>query len=178
MEFVVLGLLLLKSMTIYELNQAFKGSISMFYSASYGSLQNATKKLLKKQWITMHQKVENGRNKKIFSITPTGHQAFQDWMFAEINPNKLETIALSKVSFLGLIPNSQDKKQILENILATINQIDLELHQTKAELSLLEPQLPAAYQPTFKYQLKPLEYGLRSHQMAREWVEELIAELE
>lgn len=178
MEFVVLGLLLLKSMTIYELNQAFKGSISMFYSASYGSLQNATNKLLEKQWITMQQKVENGRNKKIFSITTMGHQAFIEWMFSEINPTKLETVALSKVSFLGLIPDPQDKKLILQNILATINQIDQDLHQTKIELDLLKPQLPLQYQSTFKYQTKPLEYGLRSHQMAREWVEEMIEELE
>lgn len=178
MEYVVLGLLLLKSMTIYELNQAFKGSISMFYSASYGSLQNATKKLLEKQWITKIEKVENGRNKKIFSINQAGQQAFTEWMFSEINPNKLETTALSKVSFLGLIPSPEDKKQVLQSILNTINQIDQELHQTKIELDQLEPQLPPEYQATFKYQLKPLEYGIRSHQMARQWVQEMIDELE
>ena len=41
MENVILGLLIIQSLTLYELNRAFKQGISMFYSASYGSLQVA-----------------------------------------------------------------------------------------------------------------------------------------
>lgn len=177
MEYVVLGLLMLQSMTIYELNQAFKGSISMFYSASYGSLQNATKKLLSKELITASEKVENGRNKKIYTITPAGQEKFQEWMLDEINPKKLETIVLSKVSFLGLLPTNEQKLAVLDTILTSIDQIDNELKQTQQELSQLQPQLDDNYQTIFKYQVKPLDYGIRSHHMARKWVQEMIDEL-
>jgi len=50
MENVILGLLMIQSLTLYELNQSFKQGISMFYSASFGSLQAAVKSLLSKGW--------------------------------------------------------------------------------------------------------------------------------
>lgn len=37
MEFVILGLLALRVMTVYENNKALKRGISLFYSASFGS---------------------------------------------------------------------------------------------------------------------------------------------
>ena len=71
MEFIILGILLFKDMTIYEINTSFKKGLFLIYSASYGSLQNAVKKLLKKEFITFRETVENGRNKKIYSIAPS-----------------------------------------------------------------------------------------------------------
>ncbi len=46
MENVVLGLLIIQSLTLYDLNRAFKQGISLFYSASFGSLQIAVKNCL------------------------------------------------------------------------------------------------------------------------------------
>ena len=76
MEYIILGLLLFKEMTIYEMNSSFKKGLSLIYSASYGSLQNATKKLIKTEWIHFTQTIENGRNKKIYSISDQGKAAF------------------------------------------------------------------------------------------------------
>src|SRR5512139_1502134 len=103
MEHVVLGLLMIQSLTIYGLNRAFKQGISLFYSASYGSLQTAVKNLLGKGWIVFEERVDHGRNKKVYSITEQGRRAFYEWMLEEIPANKLEVTALSKVFFLGLM---------------------------------------------------------------------------
>jgi len=80
MDFIVLGILLYKPLTIYEINSFFENGLFLIYAASYGSLQNAIKKLLKNDWIEFEEVVENGRNKKIYSLKKKGTQAFFTWM--------------------------------------------------------------------------------------------------
>ena len=176
MENVILGLLIIQSLTLYELNRAFKQGISMFYSASYGSLQIAVKNLRLKGMIVYEEKVDKGRNKKIYSITELGKETFYQWMLDEIPVNKLEVTALSKVYFLGLIPNVEQRKRIVLEILGKIQLVQDELSEMNAELSQIE--IPAAYREIFKFQLKTLDYGLRSHSIAREWFLGLLNDLE
>jgi DNA-binding PadR family transcriptional regulator len=176
MENVILGLLIIHSLTLYELNAAFKQGISMFYSASYGSLQVAVRNLLKKNLIVFEAKVEQGRNKKIYTITEQGRQAFYQWMLAEVPVNKLEVTALSKVYFLGLIDDNEQRKHIVQEILSKIEQVEGELMGMNAQLSRMD--IPPAYQGIFRYQLRTLDYGLNAHRTAREWFEGLLGEVE
>lgn len=167
MENVVLGLLILQSLTIYELNRAFKQGISMFYSASYGSLQIAVKKLLQKKLVVFDEKVERGRNKKVYTITREGRQAFFAWMLSEIPTSKLETTALAKVYFLGLVEDRSQQKQIVEGIIKKIEQIQDELDGLNDSLTQMD--VPSLYEDVFKYQVKTLDYGRQAHIFARDW---------
>jgi PadR family transcriptional regulator, regulatory protein AphA len=176
MENVVLGLLIIQSLTLYELNQAFKQGISMFYSASYGSLQIAVKNLLSKEMIVFKERVDRGRNKKIYSITEHGREAFYQWMLDEIPINKLEVTALSKVFFLGLIQNVEQRKQIVLEILNKIQLVQDELSKMHEEISRIE--IPTSYRGILKYQLKTLDYGLNAHSAAREWFLAVLDDLE
>jgi DNA-binding PadR family transcriptional regulator len=176
MENVVLGLLIIQSFTLYELNQAFMQGISLFYSASYGSLQTAVKNLLKGGLIVFEEKVEKGRNKKIYSITESGREAFNRWMLAEIPVNKLEVTALSKVYFLGLIPSVAQRKAIVSEIVNKINLAQAELSELEGEISQLE--VPEKYQSLLKFQLKTLDYGLKTHAFGKEWFQALLDDLE
>jgi DNA-binding PadR family transcriptional regulator len=176
MEYVVLGLLIIQSLTLYELNRAFKQGISMFYSASYGSLQISVKNLLSKGMIVFEAKVERGRNKKVYSITEQGRVAFYQWMLDEIPVNKLEVTALSKVYFLGLLPDLEQRKQIVLEILIKVEQVHDALNQMNEEISRAE--ISASYSGILKYQLKTLDYGLMAHASAKEWFLGLLNELE
>ena len=167
MENVVLGLLIIQSLTLYELNQAFKQGISMFYSASYGSLQIAVKNLLNKGMIVFEEKVEKGRNKKVYSITEQAGMPFISGCWMKSRSNKLEVTALSKVYFLGLIQDVEQKKQILLEILDKIQLVQEELSKMNEEISRIE--IPDSYRDILKYQLKTLDYGLKAHSFAREW---------
>lgn len=175
MEYVILGLLIIQSLTLYDLNQAFKQGISMFYSASYGSLQVTLKNLLAKGLVVFEEKVEKGRNKKVYSITPAGKQAFYGWMLDEIPVNKLEVTALSKVYFLGLIDSSAQKRQIVQEIIRKIDQVQVELDTMNENLSQMA--VPPAYQEIFRYQIKTLDYGRQAHIFAGEWFQGLLREL-
>ena len=176
MENVVLGLLIIQSLTLYELNRAFTQGISMFYSASYGSLQIAVKNLLNKGMIVYQERVDKGRNKKVYSITEHGKEAFYQWMLSEIPAKKLEVTALSKVYFLGLIQEVEQKKQILVEILTKIQWVQDQLNKMNDETGRFE--IPPSYQGILKYQLKTLDYGLKAHDFAREWFLALLEDLE
>jgi len=175
MEVVVLGLLIIQDLTVYQINQAFNSGIALIYSASYGSILSAIKKLISENEITFTEEVENGRNKKIYHITEKGRARFFQWMQAEIPERKLETIALTKVFFLGLIDSIETKRNILLSIITAIKGAESQLNSLSHSLSQL--QLDENEIKRFGYQLKTLDYGIRSHHLAREWAEELLSEL-
>jgi PadR family transcriptional regulator AphA len=174
-EFIVLGLLMLQDMTIYQLNQAFTSGLSLIYSASYGSIQNAIKKLLLGDEIGFFETVENGRNKKIYHLTEKGKKSFFQWMHDELPTNKLEIVALSKVFFLGLIVSTEEKIQILRKILAAIESMESELTDLAKTLAQLE--LPEEAMKIYRFQFKTLDYGILTHGVAREWIQKIMDEL-
>jgi DNA-binding PadR family transcriptional regulator len=148
----------------------------MFYSASFGSLQAAVKSLLSKGWVVFEERVEHGRNKKVYSITEAGQAAFYQWMQSDIPVNKLVVTALSRIYFLGLIPTVSQRKQIVLEILEKIQQVQGELNQMNAEISQLE--IPVEYRGILNFQLKTLDYGIQSHVFAREWFISLLKNLD
>lgn len=176
-EYVILGLLMIKGLTLYEINKSFKQGICLFYSASYGSLQFSVKKLLSRGFVSVEAKLENGRNKRIYSITDTGRIFFHDWMLSrEIPSNKLETIALTKLYFLGLIRSKENKKEILSYIIDKINETQTEL--VAMNKALCQHTIPKSYEDIFHFQLKSLDYGINAHQFSRQWFEEVLESLD
>lgn len=176
MEFMVLGLLFFGEMTIYELNNNFKRGLSLIYSASYGSLQNAVKKLLKAEKITFRETVEGGRNKKYYAVNDTGRQAFSQWMLGESPLNKLETTMLSKVYFLGLVESPEDQKKVLAELIEKAEGVTGEL--MAYDESLQDMEIPEEAMGIAKYQMSTLNYGVRSHGVAVDWLKELYEGIE
>lgn len=170
MEHIILGLLIYKNLTIYEINSAFKESLSLIYAASYGSIQNAIKKLLKNNMITFREVVDNGRKKKIYSIEPAGKQAFFQWMLDEINESKLETNMLIKVYFLGFIDSKEERLSIVKDIMEKVSEAD---NKIKALKSSLDHSLSDSDKIMAKFPLKTLDYGVMSHGAAKEWIEDI-----
>ncbi len=175
MENIILGLLMLKEMTIYEMNASFQQGLSLIYSASYGSLQNATKKLLNTNLIDFTANVENGRNKKIYKITEKGISAFFSWMYGEISANKLEVSMLSKIFFLGLIDSHEGKQEIIQGIMDVTTSETQKLEAVREGLSGLE--LSDEQNDIAKYQFKTLDYGIMSHHAGLEWLKKSFGDL-
>lgn len=176
MQYVILGLLILQPNTVYGLNKSFEQGISLFYSASFGSIQTTLRILLEKGWIYFDEQVENGRNKKVYSITSSGQVAFFEWMREPISMNKLEVTLLSKIYFLGMIESKKDRQWILNHMMDCVKQVESQLTGTEDELKKLE--IPQPFQKIFYYQHKTLEYGIQSHQFALEWIKNMINDLE
>jgi len=161
-------------MTVYDINGAFKKGISLFFSASYGSIQSALKKLLRTGKITCEESVESGRHKKTYSITEKGSNEFFAWIESPIPENKLEVNILSKIYFLGLVRSPKIKKAILMDMR---DRIDLSLKEL-SRLGVEEKQKARndRQMQISKYQMKILDYGVMSMNSAQEWIEDMIGE--
>lgn len=174
MEFVILGLLALRAMTVYDINKALERGVSLFYSASFGSINAAITKLLEKGWISGEEKVENGRHKRVFHLTPAGRQAFQHWLASDIEAEKVKDPALTRLYFMGLA-DPQERLRVLEahlqNLRQTLNQLEV-IHQQSAHL-----HIPPDLQAVAKFQLLTLRYGRDFYAFNIRWYETLLEAL-
>jgi len=76
MEIIILGLLILKKSTVYEMRKVIEEKLSAMSSSSTGSIQATLKKLLKNGLVVYKEFVENSVNKKMYEITEKGKKYF------------------------------------------------------------------------------------------------------
>jgi len=167
MAFVVLGLLLLAPHTIYELNKQFERTISLFYRASLGSLRSALNVLLERGEVEFEEVVERGRAKKVYRPTDAGRAAFLAWLTAPVSGADLETTALSKLFFLGLLPDAAARRAVLDDIVERAAADTSALEAFDAELERMS--VPPQFAEVFRYQRATLAYGLGSHRFGRDF---------
>ena len=174
MGHVILGLLmLLGPQTLYSLNKQFERGPSLFYRASFGSLQSALRGLLAAGHVTVHATTEGGRNKKNYSVTDAGRRAFHAWIRSPLAGGDLEVAALSRLFLLGLVEDDGERRDILEHI---ITEIARELARLEGFAHSLDEQaaaIPDEYRAVFRYQRATLDYGLMSHRAGLAWFRDL-----
>ncbi|OBZ13183.1 PadR family transcriptional regulator [Bacillus sp. FJAT-26390] len=175
MEFVILGLLMIRHLTQYDIKNALQRKVSPFFSASLGSIQAALKKLESNGHVDLEEVTENGRRKKIYSLNPLGRQYFMDWMLSAIAPGRLEQDVTTRLFFLGLMP-PQDRQSIIKAVIA---HLEVSVHTFETGYEEVSPkEIPAHLKEVVKFQLKTLELGLFYHQSMFAWFKGLLAELE
>jgi DNA-binding PadR family transcriptional regulator len=163
--------LLLKDMSIYSLQKAFERSLSLFYSGSMGSIQFAVRKLLESGEITSRESHHGKRRSKIYSVTAKGRAHFFEAMYEPIPESKLETTALARTSFLGLLPNATERERVLSIIVDSIRESLQQLETLESELE--NEQVPEGLETVFYYRTRPLDYGMHSHRHALAFFERL-----
>ncbi|WP_309067668.1 helix-turn-helix transcriptional regulator [Microbacterium sp.] len=171
MAHVILGFLMIAPMSLYELVKAFESSVSLFYSASTGSIKRALDILRADGRIEAAAEHPGARGKKTYRLTDAGRRAFHDWLTAAPDGPDLETAALSRLFFLGLLA-PDERAPVIERILG---RIDGEL----AVLTAVDAQLkhmPVAdeHRELVPYQRATLDYGLTGLRTARDWFGELL----
>lgn len=174
MEFVILGLLALRAMTVYELNKALERGISLFYSASLGSINAAIGRLLEKGWVSTEEKIEHGRLKKIFHLTPAGREAFQNWLHSPIETEKVKDPALTRLYFMGFA-DPQERIHVLEAHLEELRRtLDMleRVHQESADI-----QPPSGLEDVRRFQMFTLDYGRAFYAFNLAWYQNLLKTL-
>jgi PadR family transcriptional regulator, regulatory protein AphA len=174
MEFVILGLLALRAMTVYEINKALDRGVSLFYNASYGSINAAIGRLLEKGWISGQEKVEKGRNKKIFQLTPPGWQAFHDWLNSDIEAEKVKDPGLTRLYFMGFASAAERIRVLeahLEKLRHTLDALEY-IHLQSTEI-----ETPPDLEDVRRFQLLTLDYGRAFYAFNIAWYEALLTTL-
>jgi PadR family transcriptional regulator, regulatory protein AphA len=174
MEFVILGLLMLRERTLYEIKKAFEDTISLFYSASFGSIGTAIAKLLEKEWIVVEEGVQHGRNKKVYTITPAGSAAFQDWLRSHIPSEKVKEPALTRLFFMGFLP-AAERIALIESHVAALESIHAALAVLHAQAK--QAAVPAEKRELAAFQLLTLDYGRDYYAFSIAWFKQLLTSL-
>jgi len=127
MEIIILGLLVIKNLTIYEMRKLIETYFSSMCSNSTGSIQTTVKKLLSNGYIIFNEFVENSINKKVYEVTPEGRAYFKS-KITEPMQDKEKSIELGKLYYMGFLT----KEERLESISSYIS--DLKKEKEKLEL--------------------------------------------
>lgn len=174
MAHVILGLLIaVGPQTVYSLNKFFDAGISLFYAASLGALRSALQRLLADGHVTVEEQTEAGRAKKLYSATESGRAAFHAWMLAAVTERDLEVTALSKLYFLGALPDRGERRAVLDRIAERAAADEARLTRLAAMID--GEEVPEQFRELAHYQRLTVEYGLRSHALGRTFFEELAA---
>lgn len=127
MDKIILGLLMLKPFTIYELRNIIRLNLQGMCSDSMGSIQAALKKLMTSGMVTVEEVAESSVNKKVYHITHVGYEYFNEWVCTPMSTSRMKNMELSKLYFMGLAPKEE-----------RIALIDAALAEMKEELTYLK----------------------------------------
>ncbi|WP_016697985.1 PadR family transcriptional regulator [Actinoalloteichus spitiensis] len=166
MAHVILGLLLIAPQSYYGLVKGFEASVALFYSASSGSIKRALDSLLTRGLIEVASTQAGGRGKKTYQVTAAGRQEFHTWMAGELCGKDLESAALSRLYFLGLV---QPPERV-----AILRRIEARVEHDLAKFSRLDEQLdtvnvPEGLADVAVNQRATLDYGIASLRFMLNW---------
>ncbi|WP_171013082.1 PadR family transcriptional regulator [Microbacterium sp. 2FI] len=171
MQYVILGLLLAGPLSLYDLHKQFGQGVSLFYSASFGSLQRALQHLVAQGLVTVSEASEGRRGRKLHTITDDGRAAWREWMLAPTTGADAETTMLAKVFLTGSLTDPADRAAVIARLRERVS-ADLD-GLTGAAASIDAQSIPAEYAAMFAFQRATLDYGIRAHELAARWLDEL-----
>lgn len=174
MENIILGLLLLSSRTIYQLRDRIAKGLNLMYSSSMGSIQAAIKKLLNNGYIEFEEIVENGKYKKVYSITDTGKSSFFAWVNKPIEMQGAKNPELVKVYFMGFSYKKNREAGIEKHLSDLREQYDA-LNLICEEVDYLK--VPKEQKDIVFYQLAAARYGRDLMKFNIEWYEDFLKEI-
>ncbi len=167
LEYIILGFLMHKELTGYDLKQCMLNSTSNFFDASFGSIYPALKKMEDKGLVSSNEVVEGGKYKKRYAITRTGEADFWTWLEQEIDFSKTKPDHLIKVFFYGFLP----KDKAVHNLHKFIERVE-QVHNRLAEH---EKQVKI-HADTYQY--STLVFGMDYYTLIINWSKSLLQELE
>ena len=166
MENIILGLLLLQSRTIYQLRKRISEGLNLMYSCSTGSIQAAIKKLLKNGYICVDEICENGKLKKLYSITDNGKEHFNSWVNSPIENNAAKNPELVKIYFMGF-SQKENRISLVEDHLTQLQKLYCELEKICNYGESMSAELQE--NDILFYQLQTAVYGRDLMQFNIEW---------
>ena len=146
---------MLNRLTVYEIRMIIQKNFFGVCSDSMGSIQAAIKKLLAGEMVEFEEYVEKSVNKKRYSITAKGREAFQGWVETPAELSSATNMELGKLLFMGLMPTEKCNK-VIAQIIAD-EERELEQHLVLQE-SIKEISIEEAYKAMLAYWEMDPEY--------------------
>jgi DNA-binding PadR family transcriptional regulator len=148
---ILLGFLMRKSMTGYDLKKAFSISFSFFSGLSYGSIYPALKKMEAQGLISRQLEIQDGApNRKVYTITEAGRKSFHEALKAPFSLDKPKNSFLMRLFFFAYLSNDERKAICLTHM----NTIEM----FRKQLESAQPEIEAHAD---RFQYLCFQFGLR-----------------
>ncbi len=128
MDKIILGILMLRRLTVYEIRNIIRKNFKSMCSDSLGSIQVVMKKLLAAQLVLCNEFVEKSVNKKQYYITDAGREALMLWLKTPADMSKTKNMELGKLLFMGLVP-AKERLALLDEIIVLLEKELAELQE-------------------------------------------------
>ncbi|HGM3507224.1 TPA: helix-turn-helix transcriptional regulator [Clostridioides difficile] len=170
LEYIILGFLMEKEFSGYDLKQRMSESTSYFFDASFGSIYPALKRLEAKGYIYYREVIDGGKLKKLYSITDTGKRVFLEWLKKPIKFSKTKQDHLVNIFFYKYLP-----KEIIEtNLKILITEVELLLNKlSKQKIDVEENHCVEQYE----YMYATMIYGIDYYNFVINWCKDLLKNL-
>jgi DNA-binding PadR family transcriptional regulator len=165
---ILLGFLIKGSKTGYQIKKEMEQSTEYFFNTSQGSTNPAFKKLEANRMVTTEEKVENGRLKKIYSITSEGKEHFQSWMNSKIGISKIKDEMMLRLFFFPHISNDERIK-IIEKYLQELSVLLQHLNNIENEMNISGK--------CNEFDWATLEFGKDYYQFIYDWFSKYLEKL-
>ncbi|MGX1373010.1 DNA-binding PadR family transcriptional regulator [Priestia megaterium] len=163
---VILGFLVEKPMSGYDIKQMMENSVSYFFDASYGAIYPALRRMEKDMLIEKEVIQQEGKpNKNLYVITPKGEKAFQDYMNSPLNSTLIRSDLLIRI-FFGQYTSYDKIKEWL----------NIEKQKAQAQLNNLT-LLNEKYPNMERHKKITLLYGIDEARFTLEWIEKELQRL-
>ncbi len=170
MRYLILGLLLGGPLSLYDVHKCFTGGISLFYAASFGSIQRALANAEEQGWVTVMDEIGSRRRKRLYEVTERGRDEWRRWMKSAPTGSDTEQAMLARIYLLGWLA-PEDRAECLTAIRSRL----MEDAEALASLAtrLDDGEKPSEVREIYRYQRATLDYGIRSHSLVLAWLDEL-----
>ena len=166
LEFAILGFLLERDMTGYDMKQMMVMRTSNFIDASFGSIYPMLKRLEKIGLITFVEIVEGNRFKKMYTITVMGREHFMEWLQTPCTFSPFDFEYLAKLFFY---------KHLKKNdVILNIELFRGTVQEAIEKLSEIES---ITCEGKESFECASLQFGKAYYEMVLDWHEKLIADL-
>ena len=163
---VLLGLLAMRPRSGYDIKTVVDRSTRFFWAASYGQIYPELKRLEEEGLVAGEDRPNGGRSRRVYSLTPAGHEALLDWMQSEITTIELRDESLLRLFFADAVP-VEGALQLLEGRKRG--------HEEYMEVLRAIQALPGGPDPTFVDLV--LRWGIDFNEWGAKWCEEQLQRL-
>jgi len=163
---VVLGLLAEAPRSGYDIKTVVDRSTRFFWAASYGQIYPELRRLESDGLVVGEDAPNGARDRRVYKLTPAGHQALVDWLLGSTTTIELRDESLLRLFFADTLPHEQ-ALQLLEGRKRG--------HEQYLEILREIEALPGGKDPTFVDLV--LHWGIDFNEWGARWCEQQLRRL-
>ncbi len=164
--YVILGMILKKPRSGYEIKAAVDGSTRFFWAASYGQIYPELKRLSEAGLVTGVEAPTGGRRRTVYEITADGKEELKAWLRQPPVTYEMREEGLLKLFFADALPP--------RDAVETLRAMRAHRLEVAAELHTMEPTTREKGDP---FPLIVLQGGIEFTEWFADWCERMEAQI-